>query len=173
MPNKYTRFLPFEKYRVVTTLSEEEIIERLKIITRTISKIQFSTRKAAILRSNYDYNGEISGKNFEIWRNINYRNSFIPIITGTVGSKLDKTEIHVSMKLSLLAKIVLIIVLSIACVIFLIGFTFYPFGFKVFIPVFAIILSYLVIFLAFKLEARISKKDLNTIFKAETETNTL
>lgn len=173
MPSNYSRFLPFEKYTVLTTLSEQEIRERLKIITRTTSKIEFSARKAAILRSNYDYNGAISEKNFEIWRSINYLNSFIPIITGTVHSNLDKTEIHVSMSLSLLAQIFSIIWLSITGVSSLIFFSVYPFGFKAFIPVFVIIISYLVIFLAFKSEARISKKDLNTIFKAEPETKVL
>ena len=66
IPAKYSRFLLLERYTILTTLSEEEVLERLRIITRTANRIFFSPRTAAILRANYDYNGTVSGKSFEI-----------------------------------------------------------------------------------------------------------
>ncbi len=167
-PNTYSRFLPFEKYSVLTTLSEEEILERLQIITRTTDTIKFSAKTAVLLRSKYDYHGEIHEKSFEIWRNIYYRNSFRPIIYGTLSPYLDKTEIRISMNMHLFIKVILIILFSMALISSFISLEFSPLNFKTFIPLIVVLVGYIVVLFGFKVEARRSKKDLNKIFKAET-----
>lgn len=165
IPDKYSRFLPFEGYTLRTILSEEEIIERLKIITRTTETIRFSSRNAVILRNNYDYHGEISGRSFELWRNINYRNSFRPIIKGRISTNLGKTEIRVLMNMSLPVKAFILVILSILLIVSIVTLIY----FSMVIPAIVFAVICLAILLGFKLEASISKKDLNTILKAETE----
>jgi hypothetical protein len=164
----HSRFLPLpiERYTLRTTLSEEEVLERLRIITRTTDTIRFSPRTAALLRSNYDYQGTISGKNFEIWRSINYRNTYLPIIKGVVNAHMDETEIRIAMDLSILGKAVTILFL-ITGIIAIAFLAYYPININTFIPCIIFLANCLAVFLGFKLETRISKKDLNKILKAE------
>lgn len=181
-PNKRFRFLPFEKYTIQTALSEEEVLERLQIITRTTDTIRFSFRKAVILRSNYEYNGEIHGKSFEIWRNIRYRNSFLPVIRGTVSSGSGGTEIRLSMRMNLFVMVFMGIWLSIAglatlgslSVVTIALLKFKPASLNAFllIPLGIFLFGYLLMLLAFKAEAKISRKDLNRIFEVPTNPNT-
>lgn len=154
------QFLPVEKYRIRTDLSPQEIKER-------VAHLLFS-----------EYTGTLGENTFKLNRTINYQNSFLPEIKGTITTYLGKTEVDISMGLSLFVKIFMIIYLSLAgiptVVIVLVMirrlFHFYFKGLSPFliIPVGMLLFGYLLMMLAFKLEARGSKNRLNTLLKAET-----
>lgn len=113
---KYTDFVPIEKYTIQTNLSEEEVLLRLrKIIGNPDRRFQFSFMGIDLKKhsnASFDYEGTISDNTFKISRVIRYRNSFLPVIKGTVSFFVNKTEIHISMKMSLFVRIFMIIWLS-------------------------------------------------------------
>ncbi|WP_343635618.1 hypothetical protein [Fluviicola sp.] len=158
--NRIKQFLPVEKYRIVTKLSPEEVKEH-------IAHLLFS-----------EYNGKLVGNTFKINRNINYQNSFLPEIKGTITTCLGKTEVDLSMTLTLFVRIFMIVYFSLlaipSAVILLVLFRrllhFYFEGLSPFlvIPIGMFLVAYLLMILAFKGEARGSKKRLNTLLKAET-----
>lgn len=153
------RFLPVEKYQIHTKLSVEEVKER-------VSSLLFS-----------DYSGSLNGNVFKMNRSIKYQNSFLPDIKGTITVYAGKTEIDVSMTMNLFVRIFMIVylsLLSIPSLIILLALVrrllhFYFKGLSPFIiiPIGMLIVGYLLMMVAFKLEARKSKKDLNKIFRAE------
>ncbi len=178
---KFSDLLPFEKYTVQTNLSEEEVLMRLRKITGNQDrKFQFSLMGINLGKDSnafFDYEGTISNKTFKISRVIRYRNSFLPVIKGDVSSFLNKTEIHISMKMNLVVRIFMIIWLSLAGIpallillatfIALTKLNFQAIHAPLFIPVAMFLFGYCLMFFAFKSEARKSKKELNILFEAE------
>jgi hypothetical protein len=89
------KYLPFENYNLTTKLSNDDI---LKLIGENIQpKRAFSLKN---LSYNYTkpYTGEVSKNSFKMSRNINYRNSFLPFITGKITSFLGETEVNIKME---------------------------------------------------------------------------
>ena len=90
--------LPFERYTLVTTLKEEEVMRRLEANVspkKSISLLVVSRYGPKKDPADKPYTGAITGPCFEIMRVINYRNSFLPIVKGEVIHFLGKTEIKV------------------------------------------------------------------------------
>src|SRR5687768_10407578 len=89
------RYLAFENYVLTSKLSIEEIKRRLvNNIEPKKSFSFFGFNKS----SNKPYKGQIIGDTFTISRIINYRNSFLPVITGRISTFLGKTQINVKMR---------------------------------------------------------------------------
>lgn len=157
--NTPSRFLPIERYQIRTKLSTEEIEKRLRRIAVS------------------EYHGTVSENSFKISRSIRYQNSFLPVIKGTINTYLGKTEITISMTLNPFVKIFMIVWLSLAgipsaIILLALGRMLIHFYFKGFspfllIPIGMFIFGYLLMFLAFKSEARVSKKRINQLFEAE------
>lgn len=180
---KYTDFVPIEKYTIQTNLSEEEVLLRLrKIIGNPDRRFQFSFMGIDLKKhsnASFDYEGTISDNTFKISRVIRYRNSFLPVIKGTVSSFVNKTEIHISMKMHLVVTIFMIFWLSLTGIIAsfiliillqsLISFNFRGLGFPMLIPVMMFLFGYLMMLFGFKYEARKAKKDLNILWEAESD----
>ena len=86
--------LPFRRYTIQTNLDRAEVGKRITENTqesRGIRLASFTTR--------YDrpYSGKITGNRFIISRNLNYRNSFQPVIKGEIGRDFGKTEVNIRM----------------------------------------------------------------------------
>lgn len=89
---KLKRFLPFDSYALITSLSVEEAKERLAgTITPRKRFRSWSFPKS----SGNSYEGELSEDSFTISRIINYRNSFLPVISGRIKTSQGMTIIHV------------------------------------------------------------------------------
>lgn len=161
------KFLPLEKLIYKTHLNEEKVIQRLSEIVepkKTFRSILFGSYAAKA------YEGEISGQAFAIRRIIRYRNSFLPEISGSVGSDYDGTTITVKMRMNILV----IIFLCFWCaVVVFVGIAFMAkmiatgFNFLELIPVGLLLFVYALTMGGFKWESNKSKKDLQELFEAE------
>src|SRR3954469_9565673 len=91
------RFLPYENIIFKTSLPEEEVLRRLRHLTQRGKEFRISPSNKTTYRP---YEGTIHGKEFEIRRDIHYRNSFLPTIKGSISSDLTGTLISIKMQLS-------------------------------------------------------------------------
>ncbi|MNK00370.1 hypothetical protein D3C87_181540 [compost metagenome] len=171
-------FLPVENYTIRTKLSEEEIIGNLKEIThnsgRRSKSSLFGLGTAFVQKSGSRYEGTIESGSFKISRVISYRNSFLPVIKGSVSSFMNQREITISMRLNLFVKLFMSLWLIITCSIS--AFVLYQVysGEKTMdgklVPFIMAGSGYLGMMLGFKMESMRSKKELNQLFEAETGT---
>lgn len=171
-------FLPVEHDLIRTKLSGEEIIGNLKKIThnsgRRSKSSLFGLGTAFVQKSGSRYEGTIEADTFKISRIISYRNSFLPVIKGSVSSLPDQREITISMELNLFVKLFMIVWFLITCSIS--AFFLYQFFNDAdperslngkLVPFIMAGAGYLGMMLGFKLESIRSKKELNQLFEAE------
>jgi hypothetical protein len=92
---KFSSLLPFEKYVLVTTLTPEEVLRRLGNAIQAENDYTWSAFRRVYRKP---YRGAVTGLTFRMIRNINYRNSFIPVIRGRVTSISGQTEIMINMR---------------------------------------------------------------------------
>lgn len=89
------KYLPFENYVMTSKLSVEEVKRRLADNIEPKKSLRLSVFNRG---TNKPYEGEILGDTFTISRIINYRNSFLPVITGHISTFLGTTQINVKMR---------------------------------------------------------------------------
>jgi len=88
------KLIPYEKFQINTDLSSVELVKRIKTFTGEKSFFNFSP--------SHEFSGHVNEYEFEITKNISYRNSFLPIIEGNIEQKITGTQIIISMRLHLL-----------------------------------------------------------------------
>ncbi len=167
------KFLPFERISYITKLHPEQISLRMRSIT-TEKKLLVSP---AVIGSGKPYAGTVDDHSFCIMRIITYRNSFLPVITGTVEKDLQtaKTVIKITMRLPWF-------VFCFLCVwfggVFLASVTslFYlaahliagtHFDTSLIIPFVMLFVAYIPIIAAFKYECRKAKQCLEELLETE------
>jgi hypothetical protein len=168
------KYLPFENYVLTTNLSVDEVRDRLANNVEPQKKASISSSKQ---NTSKPYQGSIVNNSFKIFRIINYRNSFVPVISGEISQAYGKTEIAVKMKPVLFVLIFMafwIGTVGVICVCILVmavlefkdliqnGFSppiLIPFGMFIF--------GYLLITLSFKYESSTSKEFLKDLFEAQ------
>ena len=155
--------LPYEKLIINTNLTSEEIIEKLNEYIEPYQPFRNKFKPP-----NKPYNGKIDGNNFTIARNINYRNSFLPIVKGKIISDYQGSIINITLSLH-------------PVIIVFIGFWLYMTGGMGFfflismitsgefmlgglIPLGMFIFGCLLTIIPFKVEAKIAKKFLQDLF---------
>lgn len=166
--------LPFEKYTLRTSLSKEEV---LKKIADTIQQEQ--KLKISVFRENFSkpYTGKIINNSFSMSRNIDYKNSFLPFITGSVLTSNGKTNISIKMRpfmpvlifISIWMSLVVIACISILtiAIIQFNEFSINEFSPAVLIPFGMFLFGILLTYFAFKKESKISKEFLEKLLEAE------
>jgi len=146
------KFFPFENLTYRSPLSEVEVMQQLSTLIRS-----------------GQYSGSLNGQTFNIQRVIRYRNSFLPLIKGSIQDSFDGTMITVKMRLHLFVLIFLGI--WIGGVVFALLRTFiasYKSGSALsFLPLGMLLFVYLLTTLAFKFESNKAEKDLQQLWKAE------
>ena len=90
------KWLPFEDYIFSTHLSVAEVYQRL---SDNIEPDKPYRKYSFTFTPSKEYEGTISENTFSISRVINYRNSFQPIISGTIEKVLGGTMVKVKMRL--------------------------------------------------------------------------
>jgi hypothetical protein len=168
------KYLPFENFVLTTSLPVDEVRNRL---TNNIEPKKGSFIAASKTKTSKLYEGSILNNTFKIYRIINYRNSFLPVITGEISQDWGKTEIKVKMKPTIFTMIFMAIWLGITgsvCIAVLVAaiLTFkdiFRDGFSpvILIPYGMFIFGYLLVTLGFKFESSTSKKFLKTLFEAQ------
>lgn len=85
------KFLPYERLKIVTSLSREEILKRLE------NAIEPKRHFRLFASGTKPYQGSVEGSHFEVSRIIRYRNSFLPIIKGDVQSEISGSTVYITM----------------------------------------------------------------------------
>lgn len=166
------KYLPVEDYTILTRLSVDEV--RNRVAENIEPKRNFRIALFS-MSSTKPYEGELSNNSFTISRIINYRNSFLPIITGTFFAKDGGTEINIKMRPSILVIVFISIWLGavglvcigvfIAWIIKLMHLTQNKFSPMIFIPYLMFIFGYALVTIGFKSESNRSKKFLADLFE--------
>ncbi len=90
------KYLPIENLTLTTNLTIEEINKRLENCVEEKKKSFFSLSNRNSLKP---YEGYIKNNSFVITRIINYRNSFLPIISGEIINSNGYTTVNINMSL--------------------------------------------------------------------------
>ncbi|SHM19843.1 hypothetical protein SAMN05444360_1099 [Chryseobacterium carnipullorum] len=155
------KYLPFERIIYRTNLSEQEIITRLSGFVEP-KKFGFGRT------SSKEYEGFINNNCFEINRMINYRNSFLPQIKGTIQKGNYGTQIEVTMKLHVFVFVFLLFWCGFV-MFFLISLCLVQQKISVFflVPVGMLLFVYALTMFGFKTESKESKEFLKKSFESE------
>lgn len=142
------------------------IIESKKSRYEITQILQKNTSRSFFCR-NYDefFNGKIFEESFKIQRNINYRNSFLPVIKGSIKETEYGTKIEIQTRMNLFVIVVLCIWfggISFGCVIT--PFTDFKIPY-IFIPYLMLVAGILITILPYKYETKISKEKLEELLK--------
>jgi hypothetical protein len=168
------KYLPFENHLFTTTLSTLEVLHRIK---ENIEPNQGFILASSKRRYSKPYTGQINGLTFSMTRNINYRNSFIPVITGQLITYSNQTEVKVKMRLNTFVLVFITFWLGtvgLVClgeiITGLLRFKqilFTGFSPALIMPFIMFTFGYLLVILAFKAESKKSMKFLEELFNTE------
>lgn len=165
------KFLPIEKITYRTKLDEVTISERLLSIMEPKQTMRFTGFFAG--KKHKPYEGHVLNNTFTMNRIINYRNSFIPQITGIYKKDMFGTEIKVVMKMHLIVNIFMGIWLGIIGLVclgiiptFFINEKFEP---MLLVPYGMFFFGYALAMGAFKFESNKSKIYIAELLEAEIE----
>lgn len=167
------KFLPIERYTLLTKLSPEEIKKLMdaNVVPRSTG-FHFGTGWSKS-RTDKPYQGEVKAKGFVISRVINHRNSFLPEITGEVSHEIVHTAVKIDMQLAWFVRVFMLfwfgalVTSLVLCVGAIINdaraaSTFEPFWL---VPVPMLIFGYLLVTLSFRYEVNKSKKFLRDLLQ--------
>lgn len=99
--------LPWEKFTITTSLTPAQVRHKLSEVVEPVRGFRSYWH-----RSQKPYQGQIGEHSFRISRILNYRNSFVPIVTGQIRPHGTGSEIAVSMKMHEVVIIFIILWLS-------------------------------------------------------------
>ena len=85
------KIIPYEKFKIESNLSVAEVLWRIKQRTGKKEFFNFSP--------SHPFSGHVNEREFEITKNISYRNSFLPVIEGKVEQISTGTRVTISMRL--------------------------------------------------------------------------
>ncbi len=166
--------LPFEKYILRTSLSKEEVLKKIADNIQQEQKLKISFLGEDFSKP---YSGKIIDNTFSMSRNINYRNSFLPFIKGSILNSNGKTEINIIMRPILPVLIFISIwmsIVGIVCIsILTVGilnfneFSINEFSPAILIPFGMFLFGFLLTYFAFKTESKITKQFLENLLKVE------
>jgi hypothetical protein len=159
------KFFPYEKYKLISPLKQEDALKKLAAAV-TIGP----TSLFASSRQDKYYQGKISGYSFEITRIIGYRNSFRPVIIGEISSYLG-SEINIVMRMNMAVIIFCCVwmggVLIAAIATLAAQINSGKFLLPGLIPFAMLLLGYILFTGGFKYESIKAKKFLKELFEAE------
>jgi hypothetical protein len=165
------KYLPLESYVLISKLSVEEALRRLADNVEPKKSFGLSMFNSS---SNKLYEGQILGNTFSISRIINYRNSFLPVITGDISTYLGETQIKMKMQPVTFVLIFISVwlgIVGLVCLgIILVGLIQFKqilqngFSPMILIPFTMFLFGCLLTTLAFKAESRKSKEFLERLF---------
>lgn len=157
------RILPIDKVTVQSNLSIAELKEKLLQQLDIDDSFGIFTSK-----NNKKYYGSIEGNYFEIKRKIKYRSSFRPVIKGVFSESTSKTTINIEMRLEGLVSLFFYIwcLVAVAFIVMLIRSSIQNGAFipEMFLPLFAIVFMYGVMYISFKYETTLSNDHIKEIF---------
>jgi hypothetical protein len=161
------KIFPYENYILKSSRTPSELIALLNENVEPVKSSSFSENRIK------KFQGVITGDKFQITRIINYRNSFIPVITGEIFSNGGYSDIHIKMKLDKFVLIFMAFWLSLPVFFFLTTLEDFYNNFRgfqnidpfLYLPPVMIIFGIAICTIPFKSEAGMAKKILSGIFE--------
>jgi hypothetical protein len=86
------KFLPYERLKINTALSSQEVLKRLETAIEPKRYFRFFGSGTK------PYQGSVEGSHFEVSRIIGYRNSFLPVIKGDVQGEISGCSVYLTMQ---------------------------------------------------------------------------
>jgi hypothetical protein len=161
------KILPNEKLTLLTELSKSNVIEILNLSIRPKQNFGFGNGK---IEEGKKFEGNIFRDSFNISRIINYRNSFLPEISGKINEKINGTEIEIELKQASFVKGFMILWLGGVSFAFITTFIGAIIGegplYACIFPLFMFLAGFGMLKFGFSTESEKSKKDLIEILKA-------
>jgi hypothetical protein len=155
-------FLPFERFTIHTDFSMQQVQERLSEVVRPpFSRVIF-------MNVPQTYEGRIHGNRFEISRITNYRDTFLPVVVGTIRDSLGSCSIDVRLRPHIIVIVGLLVILGLAiaaeCGFFLTMLGAHSFNIGILWPAAVLAVFYVISTIWLKLEAAVEKQSLTEIF---------
>lgn len=114
---------------------------------------------------NASYIGDVNGNNFRVRRDIQYRNSFLPIVSGTIEPGMGTTTLRVKLRMHTIVTVFEVLWLTVS--FFFALLTLLQREYKAILyPLMFCAGGYAMAMIAFHLEARIIKRDFRSQFAA-------
>lgn len=160
-------FLPFENTTITTHLNQEQVRHRLSNIIEPPTML--ANYGLFGKPSTKPFQGIVSGNNFQIERNINYRNSFLPIIEGKISSENPGSKLIIKMRLHIAVIIFMLWWLGSILPILLLFLVAILSGNQIdlkiiLVPLGMCVFAYLLCMIPFNIEAKQSKVLLEKLF---------
>ncbi|MGN7823843.1 hypothetical protein ACTJJB_27215 [Chitinophaga sp. 22536] len=167
------KLLPIERYTLLTKLSPEEIKKLLEANVEPSRKGLRATINWSKPATGKPYEGVVKNNRFEIIRIIDYRNSFLPVITGDISNEIVHTAVKIRMTLSIVVAVFMtfwmggVAIGLTGCLVEIVnsirtGSKFEP---LLLIPFGMLIFGYLLVTLGFRSEASKSRKFLQDLLQ--------
>lgn len=140
----------------------------LKIDAEIIQILKENTsEKRSVFYRNYNefFNGKISEDSFKIQRNISYRNSFLPVIIGSIKENENGSEIKMKFRLNLFVSGIMIFWFSFV-ILFCIIMPFVKFEFPIcLVPYFMLVFGAFLVTIPNKIESKKAKEKLEDLLE--------
>ena len=173
------KFIPFERFKIITRLCETEILERLEASVEPKRFIRPSSllRKFLVLGpSKKPYEGKIDRPYFYVSRIIGYKNSFLPMIKGELVPAARGCSVYIVMRPHLLISTFMALLLGGVLIYFLmilgsfissLGHTSKEDPSALLVPVFLFSLIYTPLLGFFKFESIKSREFFQKLFESD------
>lgn len=165
------KFLPIERYTLLTKLSPTEVKALLEANVAYKSRgMQLKIGWSAPAPGK-PYEGVVEDNRFEISRIIDYRNSFLPVIIGEVSDDIVHTAVRIRMRLNIAVAVFMLFWftgVTVGFIVFLILLTkslFFGGKFEVvmLVPMVMLVFGFLLVNWGFRSEANKSRKFLQAL----------
>ncbi len=149
------RLIPYETFRITTYKTPDEI---LAILENIVEPLDFFYQKRE-----KPFCGSFSIEKFKFFRNIWYRNSFLPVINGRISTDGECTGIEISARMTVFTSIFCSI-----CIAFLLFGTVLGLikneGMLSLLPFAMASFIYLLVMIPFNIELKLAKKEIEKFF---------
>jgi len=160
--------LPYENFYIITQLKPVEVQERLETEIEPVTP--FSFKKLFVRKSAYFFKGHAANGHFQIRHIIFHRNSFLPIIKGSIKTYLTGSRIHVIIRMHLLVTLFMCTwfgMVGFGAIVYLTGATANNFSPPPFFALLMFLFGYGMMIGAFKYESIKAKDKLLELLEGE------
>ncbi len=151
---------PYERYQVETNKSVEDVVAAIDNECEKWSLDSFFYKNGKKLV------GGMDGRKFKFYRNIGYRNSFLPIVVGIVEESLSGSVIKITLRLNRFSMIFMAFVFAVCILVGSVAI-FKVQGLMSVMPFIIVALGYCIMQSAFWVEANKIKAIMNDIFEPD------
>jgi len=163
------KYLPYENFYIVTTLTPAELTQKLE--KEIEPDTQFGFKRVFYRSSPYYFRGCLLNDGFELYPLIFRKNSFIPFIKGVVEPYLNGSKVQVKMRLHLSMFVFAVVwfgpIITLGCIAIYQALYYGNYGIGSFVPFGMVLFGYIMILLGFKSESIPAKKKLLKLFEGE------